>query len=36
LADPGDGEVYALVPAGQSPDSGAAALVTDASDYPGD
>jgi hypothetical protein len=36
LADPGEGEVYALVPAGQSPDSGAAALVTDASDYPGD
>jgi hypothetical protein len=36
LADPGDGEVYALVSAGQSPDSGAAALVTDASDSPGD
>jgi hypothetical protein len=36
LTDPGDGEVYALVPAGQSPDSGAAALVMDASDYPGD
>ena len=38
LADPGDGEGEgsALVPAGQSPDSGAAALVTDASDAPGD